>query len=321
MVYSDHHSSEETLVARSSFFKSFVIATAAIAVVAVSPVAEAKRLGGGKSYGMQRQATPSAPAQAPGAAPAPTAPQRAPSQATPAQPAPAAAAAQPKRNWLGPIAGLAAGLGIAALLSHFGMGEGMANFLMIALLVMAAVFVFRLIFSRRTAPARSEQPLQYAGVGGPSYAPAPDVNLPGGSADAAAAPAAAAAESPRVPAGFDAAGFLDVAKRNFVRLQAANDAGHIDEIRDFLTPEMFTVVNAQLAERGGASQTTDVVQLNASLLEVADEGSRYIASVRYYGLLREEKDAPPTSFDEIWHLVKPAGSDGGWRVAGIQQLD
>lgn len=311
-------------MARRSFFKSFVIATAAIAVVAVSPVAEAKRLGGGKSYGMQRQATPTSPAQAPSAAP--SAPQKAPTQASPNQPAPAPAAAAPKRNWLGPIAGLAAGLGIAALLSHFGMGEGVANFLMIALLVMAAVFVFRLIFARRATPAKAE-PLQYAGVGGPSYNPMPEpmASAPGG---ATAEPNPNVGNAPgvqettaRIPADFDAAGFLEVAKRNFVRLQAANDAGHIDEIRDFLTPEMFTVINAQLAERGGASQTTDIVQLHASLLEVASEGARHIASVRYYGLLREEKDAPPTAFDEVWHLVKAASGNDGWRVAGIQQLD
>ena len=309
-------------MARLSFFKSFVIATAALAVLAVSPVAEAKRLGGGRSYGMQRQAVPTPPA----AAPTPMAPQRAPSQATANQSPPAPAPAQPKRNWLGPIAGLAAGLGIAALLSHFGMGEGMANFLMIALLAMAAIFVVRLLFARRpaAAPAQAE-PMQYAGVGGPSYSPMPEPLSPvpaGGSASpSSSATTEVVQDVPRVPAGFDVAGFIEVAKRNFIRLQAANDSGRIDEIRDFLTPEMFTVVNAQLAERGGASQTTDVVQLNASLLEVVSEGNRHIASVRYYGLLREEADAPAAPFDEVWHLVKATNGSDGWRVAGIQQLD
>ena len=89
--------------------------------------AEAARLGGSKSVGMQRQSLvpkPATPAQA--APAAPSAPVGAP-------------AATPRRNWLGPLAGLAAGLGIAALLSKFGMGAGMANMLMIALLAMAAV--------------------------------------------------------------------------------------------------------------------------------------------------------------------------------------
>ena len=88
----------------------------------VTDAEAAKRLGGGGSSGMQRQATP----------PAKNTQQAAPSQ-QPAAPA-AAPAAQPKRSWLGPIAGLAAGLGLAALASHLGFGEGLANFMMIALL-------------------------------------------------------------------------------------------------------------------------------------------------------------------------------------------
>jgi hypothetical protein len=112
--------------------------------------AEAKRMGGGKSFGMQRQATPmkrdASPQQA----------QNAPAQG-------AAGAAAPKRNWMGPLAGLAAGLGIAALLSHFGMGEGVANFLMMALLAFAAFMLVRW-FLNRNKPAM-QRPMQYAGQG------------------------------------------------------------------------------------------------------------------------------------------------------------
>ena len=167
--------------------------------------AEAARLGGGKSFGMQRQAVPAKPA-----GPA--------QQATPAAPtSPAAApAAAPKRNWMGPLAGLAAGLGIAALLSHFGMGEGMANFLMIALLAMAAFFIFKLLFRRKTsaAPPAAHEPLQYAGAGGAGMAPPPVApQLPG-----SVAPVAVAALSGRIPEDFDSEGFLRVAKLNFIRL-------------------------------------------------------------------------------------------------------
>ncbi len=95
--------------------------------------AEAKRFGGGSSFGMKRQATP----------------QQAPRQPAAGQtPASGAAAAAPKRSWMGPIAGLAAGLGLAALFSHLGLGEGMASFVMILLLAAAAFFVFRLLFRR-----------------------------------------------------------------------------------------------------------------------------------------------------------------------------
>ena len=269
--------------------------------------AEAARLGGGKSVGMQRQSV----------APRPAAPAQ---QATPATPtAPAAApAAAPKRNWLGPIAGLAAGLGIAALLSHFGMGEGMANILMIALLVMAAVFVFKLLMRRNAPPpgaAYRNEPLQYAGNTNPAGAATP---LPATALGSAAAPVAAAAA--RVPPGFDSEGFLRVAKLNFVRLQAANDAGDINDIREFVSPELFAEIKMQIDERGKAAQQTDVVTLNAELLEVATEGSRHIASVHFSGMIREVADASAMSFNETWNLSKPAEGQQGWVVAGIQQV-
>ncbi len=259
--------------------------------------AEAARIGGGRSVGMQRQAV----------APKPAAPAQQAAPATPAAPT-AAPAATPKRNWLGPVAGLAAGIGLAALFSHFGLGEGMANIAMIALLAMAAVFIVRMLM-RRNAPAAD--PMQYAGAGGrPVLNPATSP-LPGSSA---AVPAAS-----RLPAGFDSEGFLRVAKANFIRLQAANDARNIDDIREFVSPEMFAEIKLQMDERGDAPQQTDVVTLNAELLEVVTEGSRHIASVRFGGMIREQAGAAAAPFDEIWNLSKPVDGSAGWVVAGIQQ--
>jgi predicted lipid-binding transport protein (Tim44 family) len=48
--------------------------------------------------------------------------------------------------------------------------------------------------------------------------------------------------------------------------------------------------------------------------------ARYVVSVRFTGMIREEAGAPAESFDEIWHLVKPRQGQGGWLLAGIQQM-
>ncbi|HEX5802757.1 MAG TPA: TIM44-like domain-containing protein [Azospira sp.] len=275
--------------------------------------AEARRLGGGKSSGLQRdsvtqkQATP---------APASPTQQTAGAPAGATQPA-AAGAAQPKRNWLGPIAGLAAGLGLAALLSHFGLGEGFASLLMIGLLILAVVVVARLLLARKRALPPAE-PLQYAGVGGPALAPIPRAEIAGGSVAPAAAPASTPARD--IPADFDVDGFLRIAKLNFIRLQAANDSGNIADLREFLAPELFAEVKMQIEERGVEAQETDVVTLNGEVLEVVTEADRHVASVRFSGMIREEKDAAAVPFDEVWNLVKPADGSRGWQVAGIQQL-
>ena len=269
--------------------------------------AEAARLGGSKSFGMQRQSVAprhASPAQ----------------QATPVAPPVAPTAAPgvaPKRNWMGPLAGLAAGLGIGALLSHFGMGEGMGNILMMALLAMAAVFVFKLLFARKAPPQAapySPEPLQYAGAGNPAMTPVSPAVPQSGSA----APAVVLATS--IPAGFDAEGFVRIAKVNFVRLQAANDAKNLDDIREFVAPEMFAEIKMQMDERGNEPQQTDVVTLNAELLEVVTESNRHVASVHFSGMIREPAGAAAVPFNEVWNLTKPTEGGKGWVVAGIQQV-
>lgn len=270
--------------------------------------AEAKRLGGGKSVGTQREV--SSPAAQKQATPAPA-----------ASPAAAAPAQAPKRSWLGPLAGLAAGIGLAALLSHFGMGEGVANFLLILLAVMAVFFVIR-FFLRRSQPQPAAEPLQYAGVGGPNLRPVPELDPAASTAAGAAGFTAAsmASGASRVPADFDSEGFLRVAKVNFTRLQAANDAGNLADIREFTTLEMFAEIKVDIDERRGAAQHTEVIGLEAELLEVVSEADRHVASVRFHGTLREEQGGTPQAFDEVWNLIKPNDGSRGWTLAGIQQL-
>jgi predicted lipid-binding transport protein (Tim44 family) len=292
------------------------------------PVAEAaKRLGGGSSFGMQRQTNP--PAKAPTAAPtqAPTASTaaKAPAAATPA------AQPQPRRSWMGPLAGLAAGLGLAALASHLGFGEELASMMMIGLLVMAALAVVGFIMRRRGATPRPAM----AAVGGMPYAasgPAPyaaNARAGGGasqrSGDATLANAStpsdgAPASRGNIPADFDAVGFARQAKVNFIRLQAANDAGNLDDLREFTTPEMFAELQTEILARGDAAQQTDVLEINAEVLELVEEPSRYVVSVRYSGLIREDRDSGAEAIDEIWHLVKPRDGNRGWALAGVQQM-
>ena len=122
-----------------------------------------------------------------------------------------------------------------------------------------------------------------------------------------------------VPADFDVEAFVRNAKVNFIRLQAANDVRNLDDIREYTTPELFAEIKMSWMDEGNAQQKTDVVSLNAEVIDVTEEAARYIVSVRFTGLLREEANASPESIDEIWHLTKPRAGNGGWLVAGIQQ--
>ncbi|MFW6850683.1 Tim44 domain-containing protein [Burkholderia gladioli] len=305
--------------------------------------AEARRMGGGRSVGrqsqmvQQRQATPPAQQQ-PMQQAAPSPAQRG------AQPAPAA---QPNRSrWLGPIAGLAAGLGIAALLSHFGLGGAfasmMANVIVIALLAFIGIWIVRKLMNRNRKPEPA-----YAGAGSSmnrggydsgsnggyasqnqAYAPASSQPQPASSSSYAneaagvfggGAAAASAGTASSVPAGFDSEAFVRNAKVYFIRLQAAWDEGNMTDIREFTTPEMFAEVKVDLASRGADKNQTDVVQLEAELLGVEERGNQYEASVRFHGLIREAPGASAEPFEEVWNLTK-SGNEG-WLLAGIQQIN
>jgi predicted lipid-binding transport protein (Tim44 family) len=180
---------------------------------------------------------------------------------------------------------------------------------------MAAFFVVRWLMSKRSP----QSGLQYAGTGPGNAAPASFTPARFEGSGVGAGATAAGAVVRNIPADFDVDGFLRQAKLNFVRLQAANDRGDMDDIREFTAPELFAEIKMQYEERGSKPQETDVMQLDAELLEVVTEGNRHIASVHFSGRLRED-DAAPDNFAETWHLVKPVDGSRGWNVAGIQQV-
>ncbi|MFH1044833.1 MAG: TIM44-like domain-containing protein [Pseudomonadota bacterium] len=255
--------------------------------------AEARRLGGGRSLGVQRSVV------VPNRSIQPTPP----SQLAPAAPA---AAPQPAGNrWLGPLAGLAAGLGLGWLIGQGGLGGMMGSLLMMALVGFAVVFVMRLL----TRP-KTEGNMQYAGMG----------NKPAAALPPSPAPGIGVQAQPNIPAGFDTDGFLRQAKLNFVKLQAVHDSGKLGELREFTTDAMFESIKQDLLQHGAVGQQTDVVTLDAELLEVLTEGDTHWASVRFFGMIREDSAAPPESFEEIWNLAKPVSGATGWVLAGIQQI-
>lgn len=279
---------------------SLVLATFTLGLVV--PDAEARRFGGGGNFGMQRQM---APQQSP----------RQPAQQNiNRQQAPAAGAQN--RSWMGPIAGLAAGLGLAALFAHLGMSEAFGSLLLIGLMVAAAVFFLRMLARRAQASGN----LQFASPQAQrdDARPMPFMGHASAASPTPTADGAAVYTPQDARDDFDAAGFARQAKLNFIRLQAAYDEANLDDIREFTTPEVFAEIRLQLAD-AQAGQRTDVMELDATVLEVVEEEARYIVSVRFTGLLREEPSAAPSDVDEIWHLVKDRRADRGWVVAGIQQ--
>lgn len=300
-----------------------------------------KRLGGGKSVGRQSSNVTQRDATPPPAAPT----QNATTAAKPAAPA-APAAAQPKRPWGAMLGGLAAGLGLAWLASSLGLGEGMGQILMLALLALVVFGVVRWLMSRRNASAPPATPFAFQGAGA-GAAPAKDYRPENVGNDASARPwertsmafeagnaakqggsiigsGLQGAQNWGIPAGFDTDGFLSAAKANFVTLQAAWDRADITTLRSMMTDGMVGEIQNQLAEReraqGASGNKTEVVMLEARLLGIEQTAVEYIASVEFSGMIREEPSAGPNPFREVWNMTKPADGSRGWLVAGVQAL-
>ncbi|MBL0420979.1 Tim44 domain-containing protein [Ramlibacter sp. AW1] len=313
--------------------------------------ADARRMGGGRSIGKQsgnvtqRQATPQPPAGTPATAPqqgtaaAPAQRQAAPG-ATPATPA-----RSPMRGLLG---GLAAGLGLAWLASALGFGPQFAQFLLFALLALVIMVVVGMVMRARRggAPAAGGRPYAFQGAGAPAeQAAAPRQYSPHNVGnDASARPferSSMAYDAARhgggvqigstlagdrdwgVPAGFDVAGFVEAAKRNFVLLQDCWDGADLTTLRSMMTDEMLGEIRNQLREReqqGGTPGKTEVVMLDAQFLGIEDLGDDYLASVEFSGLIREAPSAGPTPFREVWNMIKSKRGPSGWLVAGLQPL-
>lgn len=274
--------------------KIFAIAlTLFLSLSLITGTAEAKRFGGGKSFGKQSQSiSPQAAPRAPAAAPA----------------APAATG----NKWLGPLAGLAAGGLLASMFMGHGFEgiKGMDILLMLALAA-GAFFLFRAL--RKTSNGTQPQAAAYSAYGQTAANPTMSNDSFAGGSTNTSVPATR-------PDWFDETAFVRDAKMHFIRLQAAYDNADLNDIREYTTPEVFAEVSMQIQERGTATQKTDVTLLNADMLDIVTDSDYITVSVRFHGLIREEANAPAEPFNEIWHIQKPVNDRSApWHIAGIQQ--
>ncbi len=318
----------------SRFLAAAMVVVSAGAMLSISFDAEARRMGGGSSMGrqssnvmQQRQAVTPPAAGANNVA----------RTAAPAAGAAAAgtAAKSGMSRFLGPIAGIAAGLGIAALLSSLGLSgaflEMMSSLLLIGLLVFGVMFIVRRLRAGSARPA-----MQQAGPSAASSAPmqrqaaqsqaesarsntwaqASGSTVPGAMSDNAV-PAPPVDQSWFIPSDFDTSAFLANAKRQFIEIQAVWDSGDMQKLREYMTDDLVAEIKPEILARAEGNHT-EVVLLNAELLGIESVSDGHLASVRYSGMLREAKDAEAFRFEEVWNLYK--ADNAGWLLAGIQQI-
>ena len=315
-----------------------LVAALLMATLVAAPLAEAKRAGGGKSHGMSRSSSTSQSYQQP-------------RQATPTQQQTTA----PQKSGPGVGSMVAAGVAGAAVgaVAANALADdknptateqqtaeqaqqeekgGIPSWLWVLLAAAIAFFVFRKLGAKKKLAANNPYAPNNGGQNNFGRQTPPQANahqtghntnifgqsVAGGAATQAPFGGASMSNGNQLPDGTEPAAFLRVARQRFNHIQSVNSASNVEEIRRYLTPELFNSMYQDIM----ANQDQDVAEfsnLNAMVADTATENGQYVVSVRFTGTVSEDLNSLPQPFTEIWHFVKPAGSQQDWVVAGIQQ--
>ncbi|MDO6459790.1 TIM44-like domain-containing protein [Granulosicoccaceae sp. 1_MG-2023] len=293
-----------------SLFPALMVALFSVALFASGPV-EAKRLGGGgsfgKSYSYSRTPAKPAPAQ---------------NTTQQANKSGAAAAAGSRGMMGGMLGGLLAGSLLGAL--FFGGAFDGLQFMDILVFGLLAFLAFKLFQMFRGQNAR-QQPAMAGAASGPQF----------GGAAPASGPAAPASGHrfavPEIgsglkgqplsamPAWFDEARFMSNVETHFRDLQRIWDSGDFSELKDYVTPAMYVHLREQhdaLTEK----PVTEVISLQSQLLDLLEDGDDVVAAIHFTGILRE--NGIEESISEVWHVRHPKDdATADWKLDGIAQLD
>ncbi|MCP5199496.1 MAG: Tim44 domain-containing protein [Gammaproteobacteria bacterium] len=298
-------------------------------LVAVSPEAEARRLGGGGSFGGKSAfSTPYKRAAKP---------VRTPRQQQAAQQNQTVRQGYAQR---GGLMGMLGGLAIGGLLGALFFGGAFENLNLLDILVFGGIafMLFKLLGARAARSVPAADGGGYAGSGAPGGGAAAgggsgfessdwfrrgtarDATAPGSVPDAEF-DARSDASALELPPDFDAEAFLAGARHAYRDLQQAWDQRDRDTLRALATPSMYRELDERLADLPDDNRT-DVLKVEAELLEVIDLDDLFEATVLFDALLREERGERPQQVREVWHFTRPRdAARPTWFLDGIQQLE
>lgn len=272
-----------------------------LGLVMTPDMAEAKRLGGGSSFG-KSYSTPKR------VAPAPSKEQTAAGSAT------RSTTGTRSRGFGGMLGGLLAG-GLLASLFMGGAFEGI-QIMDILLIAVIGFVLFKLFARSKVQPA---QPAYAAPDGGmmrqqPESAPQPAAPVFG----TAGGSIASVSSKLNLPDWFNEKAFIDGAQQHFIHLQKAWDTQDWSDIRDYMSDEMFEALQQERAKLP-AQQHTEVDSVMADLINFIDEQDHVVASIHFYGWIAESGQST-SEFSEIWHLSRDmTRANTDWKIVGIEQ--
>ena len=300
----------------------FSLVAILLVTVAVTPIAEAKKFGGGKSFGKSFKTAP-APKQ-----------QNTNSIRQDQTGKKTAAANSSKKGLMG---GLLGGLLAGGLLAAFfgGAFEGI-QFMDILIMGLIAFLAFKFLRgmlgakqgSMNQQNGRGQQPA-FGGMGQNKYEqPKQQPNVhnfeqaqPQSQPQGAAGGFGFGAQSDvphNYPPGFDQAAFINGSREHYRTLQGAWNHNELNTIEEYVSPSLFEDLKAERNKLEG-DQHTDVMYVDAEIVRADHDGSKAQLSLQFSGRYRDTADGIEEDITDIWHLERDLTTDNApWLIVGIQ---
>ncbi|EGQ8060239.1 Tim44 domain-containing protein [Vibrio parahaemolyticus] len=277
----------------------FSIVALLMFTVAVTPIAEAKKFGGGKSFGKSYKTAP-APKQQ--------------QQNTNTIGKEQTTKSSSKKGLMG---GLLGGLLAGGLLAAFfgGAFEGI-QFMDILIIGLIAFIIFKLMRGMLGAKQGSmNQQRQQPAFGGNAskFEQQPNTNAGGFTGFGAQT------DVPHnYPPGFDQAAFINGSREHYRILQGAWNHNQLDTIEEYVSPSLFEDLKAERAKLEG-EQHTDVMYVDAEIVRAEYDANKAQLSLQFSGRYRDAAEGVEEDIEDIWHLERDLTvPNAPWLIVGIQ---
>ncbi|WP_375753312.1 Tim44 domain-containing protein [Vibrio sp. HN007] len=292
----------------------FAMVALLMLTVTTSPIVEAKKFGGGKSFGKSFKTAP-APKQT--------------TQNTNSIKKDQTQNAGAKRGLMG---GLLGGLLAGGLLAAFfgGAFEGI-QFLDILIMGLIAYFAFKFMRGMLGSKQGSMNQHSYSGANYGSGSQNPfeqkqQSNFQSfeqqgqGSAQATGGFGSNGySDVPHnYPPGFDQVAFINGSREHYRILQGAWNHNELHTIEEYVAPALYEELKSERAKLEG-EQHTDVMYVDAEIVRADYDSQKAQLSLQFSGRYRDAVEGIEEDIEDIWHLERDlTAPNAPWLIVGIQ---
>ncbi|MGF1683328.1 TIM44-like domain-containing protein [Photobacterium makurazakiensis] len=288
----------------------FTIFALILTVSFAAPQVEAKKFGGGKSFGKSFKTAPVKRQQ----------PQQT-NTVNQQKPAANQAAQSSKKGLMG---GLMGGLLAGGLLAAFfgGAFEGI-QFMDILIFGLIAFVIFKLFKTMRGAKATPMGHREaYAGNSQQKQQAQHRQQAQGmnsGSAQQQETYASTDSDVPfNLPPGFNMNAFLNGSREHYRKVQGAWNHNELETIREYVSPALFNDLEAERGKLEG-EQHTEVMYVDAELVRADHDANTAQLSIKFSGRYKDGAEGVEEDITDVWHLERNLRAQNApWLIVGIQ---